>query len=111
MNQTPAIWLLIALAAVTANLPFVSERVLAMARWRGRAGGKPFWVRLGEVLIWYLLVGTVGLAIEARLGNRHTQDWAFYAITLSLYLVMAYPGYVYRYLLKRRPVLKRHHEP
>jgi len=104
MNQTPAIWLLIALAAITANLPFLTERVLGVARWPGRGGVKPFWLRLGEVLIWYLLVGAVGLAIEARLGNRHLQGWTFYAITLSLYLVMAYPGYVWRYLLKRRHV-------
>jgi len=100
MNQTVAIWLLIALAAVTANLPFLTERVFAVLPWRG--GVKPFWLRLGEVLVLYLAVGAVGFAIEASLGNRFKQGWAFYAITLSLYLVMAYPGYVYRYLLRKR---------
>jgi len=102
MNQTPAIWLLIALALVTANLPFLTERVLGVARWSGNGSVKPFWLRLCELLVWYLLVGAVGLAIEARLGNRHAQGWAFYAITLSLYLVMAYPGYVWRYLYRRQ---------
>jgi len=102
MNQVPAIWLLIALAVTTANLPFLTERVLGIVRWRGNGATKPFWLRLCEVLVWYLLVGAIGLTIEARLGNRHAQGWAFYAITLSLYLVMAYPGYVCRYLLKRR---------
>jgi len=100
MNQTVAIWLLIALAAVTANLPFLTERVFAVLPWRG--GVKPFWLRLCEVLVLYLAVGAVGFAIEASLGNRFKQGWAFYAITLSLYLVMAYPGYVYRYLLRKR---------
>jgi len=105
MNQTVAIWLLIALAAVTANLPFLTERVFAVLPWQG--GVKPFWLRLLEVLVCYLLVGALGLAIEARLGNRHAQDWTFYAITLSLYLVMAYPGYVWRYLLRHRHAAKK----
>jgi len=100
VNQTLAIWLLIALAVITANLPFLSERVLGVLPWR--SGVKPFWVRLIEVLLWYGMVGAVGVAIETRLGNRHVQDWMFYAITLSLYLVMAYPGYVCRYLFRRR---------
>ena len=100
MNQTIAVWLLIALAAVTANLPFFTERVFAVLPWRGN-GIKPFWLRLIEVLVWYLVVGAVGFAIESSLGNRFSQGWEFYAITLSLFLVMAYPGFVCRYLLKR----------
>jgi len=99
MNQTLVIWLLITLAVTTANLPFLTERVFGVLTWRNSV--KPFWLRLLEVLVWYGLAGTVGVAIETRLGNRHAQGWAFYAITLSLYLVMAYPGYVWRYLLKR----------
>jgi len=100
MKQTLAVWLLIALALVTANLPFFTERVFAVWSWR-RGAAKPFWLRLLELGLWYLAVGATGFAIEASLGNRFKQGWAFYAITLSLYLVMAYPGYVYRYLLKK----------
>jgi len=99
MNQTVAVWLLIALAAVTANLPFLTERVFAVLPWRGAT--KPFWLRLCELLILYCVVGALGFALESSLGNRFRQGWAFYAITLSLYLVMAYPGYVYRYLLRK----------
>jgi len=100
MNQTLAVWLLIALAVTTANLPFLTERVLGVLVWR--RGIKPFWARLLEVLVWYAVVGAISVAIEIRLGNLHAQSWTFYAITLSLYLVMAYPGYVCRYLLKHR---------
>ena len=100
MNQTIAVWLLIALAAVTANLPFFSERLFAVLPWRGK-DSKPFWLRLLEVLVWYAVVGAVGFAIESSLGNRFTQGWEFYAVTLALFLVMAYPGFVCRYLLKR----------
>ena len=102
MNQTLAIWLLIALALVSANLPFVTERVLGVVPWRQGRAPKPFWVRLLEVLVWYAVVGALAFAAESSLGNRFEKGWEFYAITLSLYLVLAYPGFVYRYLLRRR---------
>jgi hypothetical protein len=89
MNQTLAVWLLIALALVSANLPFLTERVFAVLPWKqgGAVAVKPFWMRLVVVLVVYAL-------------------WEFYAITLSLYLVLAYPGFVYRYLFKRHPRLR-----
>ncbi|HEY0294863.1 MAG TPA: DUF2818 family protein [Bordetella sp.] len=103
MTQSAAVWLLIALALVSANLPFLTERVFALLPYRqgGAPAVKPFWLRLVEVLVFYLLVGAVGYAFEGSLGNRFKQDWEFYAITLCLYLVLAYPGFVYRYLYKR----------
>ena len=48
----------------------------------------------------------LGFAFESTLGNRFSQTWEFYAITLSLFLVLAYPGFVYRYLFKRHPRLR-----
>lgn len=104
MSQGVAVWLLIALALGSANLPFLTEKIFGLLPYkRGEAvSSKPFWLRLLEVLVFYLLVGWVGFAFEARLGNRFAQRWEFYAITLSLYLVLAYPGVVYRYLLHKR---------
>lgn len=105
MTQSVAVWLLIALALLSANLPFLSEKVFALLPYRrgGAAAAKPFWLRLAEVLAFYLIVGAVGFAFESSLGNRFSQGWQFYAITLCLYLVMAYPGFVYRYLYRRAP--------
>ncbi len=76
--------------------------LLAYAGWRnkGRAVVKSFFDRLIEVLVLYVLVGTLGLGLEANIGNPFVQRWEFYAITLSLFVVLAYPGFVYRYLLK-----------
>ncbi|OZI79403.1 MULTISPECIES: DUF2818 family protein [Bordetella] len=105
MNQTLAVWLLIALALVSANLPFLTERVLAVLPWKGGAA-KPFWLRMLELLLYYALVIALGFAFEAALGNSFSQGWEFYAITLSLYLVLGYPGFVYRYLFKRHPSLR-----
>lgn len=64
--------------------------------------GKSFFDRLVEVLVFYALVGVLAFAFEASMGNVFVQGWEFYAITLSLFLVMAYPGYVYRYLMRHR---------
>ena len=103
MTQSVAVWLLIALALVSANLPFLTEKVFAVLAYRrgGTPAAKPFWLRLAEVLVLYVVVGAVGFAFEGALGNRFAQGWQFYAITLSLFLVMAYPGFVYRYLYRR----------
>jgi len=106
MNQTVAVWLLIALALVSANLPFLTERVLTVLPWKQGSTVKPFWLRLLELLLYYALVIALGFAFEAALGNPFRQGWEFYAITLSLYLVLGYPGFVYRYLFKRHPPLR-----
>jgi len=79
--------------------------LLAAPGWSvGRARGhvKPFWHRLLELCTLYALVGSLGFALEANLGSRFAQGWAFYAVSASLFLVMAYPGFVARYLFKRR---------
>ena len=69
---------------------------------RGHPIQKSFLTRLLETLAFYGLVGALGFAFEANMGNRFPQTWEFYAVTLSLFLVLAYPGFVYRYLLRQR---------
>ena len=100
MNQTAAVWLLILLALLCANLPFINERVFAV--WTLKAlSPKTFLLRVVELLLLYLIVGAVGVAFERLIGNVFAQRWEFYAITLSLFVVMAFPGFVFRYLLRR----------
>ncbi|NGM87356.1 DUF2818 family protein [Parapusillimonas sp. SGNA-6] len=179
MNPSLAVWILIALSLVAANLPFIIERpflvlpwnqgeassrpvwlqclaslaffvaliglgyaaivfigqgffiagdlasaamfvaklmavaiaaaaLLAVPGWllRGHSISKPFFVRLLEVLMFYGLIGVLGFAFEANIGNPFAQTWEFYAITLSLFFVLGYPGFVYRYLLRHRKAPK-----
>ena len=54
------------------------------------------------VLILFALVVALGMALEARLGQRQPQGWEFYAVTGTLFLTLAFPGFVWRYLLKHR---------
>ena len=38
---------------------------------------------------------------ESRAGPVYRQRWEFYAVTVCLFLVFAYPGFIYRYLWRR----------
>lgn len=59
-------------------------------------------MRLLELLALYLIVGAVSLLLEQRAGQIAPQTWEFYAITATLFLTIAFPGFIYRYLLKHR---------
>lgn len=99
MSQTASIWLVILAAVVAANLPFVNQRLLAVIPL-GKP--KPLAVRLVELVVFYFLVGGLGLALEHRAGQIAPQGWEFYAVTGALFLTLAFPGFVWRYLFKHR---------
>ncbi len=86
-------------AVVAANLPFLTQRLfvaLPLAQGKGLA-----W-RLLELLVYYLLVGALGLLLERNVGRIAPQGWEFYAVTAALFVTLAFPGFVWRYLLKHR---------
>ncbi|MBP7452487.1 MAG: DUF2818 family protein [Ottowia sp.] len=99
MSQGLSIALLLALAVVAANLPFVNQRLMSVIRLPG--GHKNLGWRALELVLWYLIVGAIGMALEKSMGQNQAQGWEFYAITASLFLTLAFPGFVYRYLLMR----------
>jgi len=92
-------WFVIGLALLGANLPFVNERLFALLRLPSHPQ-KPFWLRLLELLVLYFAVGGVAYLLESRIGGVFSQGWQFYAVTGCLFLVLAFPGFVYRYLRK-----------
>jgi len=101
-------WFIVLLALVGANVPFLNQRLFAVVPLRlpaatgARAAKKGAWIRIGELLVLYFVVGALGFMLEARAGNRFQQEWQFYAITFSLFVVLAFPGFTYQYLVKRR---------
>ncbi len=128
MDVSLAGWLVLAVAVAAANLPFANERLfgfLPLPQGRGGkasptgdspssasssspspaapARTKSFFARLLELLVLYFIVGALAYALEAGIGNVFAQGWEFYAITGCLFLVLAFPGFVLRYLRKRRP--------
>ncbi|MFZ6639707.1 DUF2818 family protein [Undibacterium sp. TC4M20W] len=155
MGNSASTWLIIVLAVLAANLPFLNERCFAIIGlqrfaflksiffWKsvsssavdltGAAPGgdddhvnatpvvtddlpvrnipvyaevpqlnavqvKSLWVRLLELIILYFCVGGIAAVLESSAGNRFPQGWEFYAINACLFLVLAFPGFVYRYL-------------
>lgn len=100
MDVNLATWLVIVLAVLAANLPFVNERLLLVIPVGSAA--KSFWWRLLELLLYYGVVGGIGTVLEARIGTIFPQAWGFYAITACLFIVLAFPGFALRYLRKLR---------
>jgi hypothetical protein len=93
-------WFVILLAALAANLPFLNERLLAVVPLS--RGIKPVWLRLIELGILYLLVGLLAFLLEGRIGRVHSQGWEFYVVTICLFLVLAFPGFVLRHLRRKQ---------
>lgn len=99
MDQTASVWLVLLAAAVGANLPFVNERLFVVGPSRQP---KHLGWRLLELLALFGVVVGLGMALEARMGQRQPQGWEFYVVALCLFLTLAFPGFVWRYLLRRR---------
>lgn len=99
MTQTASIWLVLVLAFCAANLPFLSQRLFGVVRL---PRGKNLPIRLAELVALYLAVGGIGLLLEKRAGQIAPQGWEFYAITATLFLTFAFPGFAWRYLYKPR---------
>jgi hypothetical protein len=95
VSLTASVWLVILAAFAGANLPFVNERLLAVVPL---AAPKTLAVRLAELAVMYLLVGALGLLLEKRAGQIAPQGWEFYAVTGALFITLAFPGFIWRYL-------------
>lgn len=99
MSQLASVWLVIAVAFCAANLPFLNNRALALVpvRWPRNLGH-----RLAELVLMYFAAGGLGLLLEKRAGQIAPQGWEFYAVTGALFVTLAFPGFVWRYLVRHR---------
>jgi hypothetical protein len=99
VTQSGLIWLVILAACAAANLPFINQRVLSVGPVV--APRKTLLLRLVELVVLYFLMGVLAWWLEQRVGQRAPQGWEFYAITACLFITLAFPGFVYRYLVRR----------
>jgi hypothetical protein len=99
MGQTIPVWLVVLVSLLAANLPFMSGRFMAVYRLNLP---KSLALRVLELVLWYFIAGAVALGLEYRGGQIAPQGWEFYAITGTLFVTFAFPGFVYRYLFKLR---------
>jgi hypothetical protein len=100
MNQGAAVALVLLAAAIAANLPFVNERLFVVGPKRVPA--KALAWRLLELLLMFVLVLGIGFALETRIGQRQAQGWEFYIAAFCLFVTLAFPGFVWRVLRRRR---------
>ncbi|HSH86594.1 MAG: DUF2818 family protein [Methylophilus sp.] len=79
-----------------ANLSWISDK------WFGIAGSvNKLWQRFVALLPAYLITLVIAYFIEQLvMGQVWPQGWEFYSITLCLFLVFSFPGFVYRVLWK-----------
>ena len=92
--------LLLVIALIAANLPFLVERLFFVKL--PSSGCKHLGWRLLELVVLYFVVGGLGMLLERKGGNIHEQNWEFYAVTASLFVVFAFPGFIDRYLWRKK---------
>lgn len=95
MDQSAAVWLVLAAAAFAANLPYVNERLLLVGP---RLSPKGTGWRLLELVLMAALTFGLGTLLEMRIGQRHEQGWEFYVAATCLFITLGFPGFVWRYL-------------
>ena len=98
MTQAVYTWIVIVAALVGANLPFLNNRLFAVGPMRGT---KALHVRFIELVVMYFVVGLLGVLLEKRVGQVAPQGWEFYAVTATLFITFAFPGFIWRYLVRR----------
>ncbi len=98
MSSSAAVWLVILVSVLAANLPFLTERLFIVGP---RCDAKPLVWRLLELLVLWGLTLAIGFALEARIGQWQPQGWEFYAAFGCLFLTLGFPGFVWRYLRRR----------
>lgn len=99
MNNSTAGWIIIFLMVVAANFPFLTESLLGV--WRLKQAEKPFFIRLLELIVLYFVVLGIARLLESNAGNAFSQGWQFYAVTVCLFLVLAFPSFIFRYLRRQ----------
>lgn len=102
MSASAATWLVVVVALLGANLPFINERLFVVGPLRAP---KAFGWRLLELAVAAGLSLALGSGLETSLGQRAPQGWEFYAAWTCLMLTLASPGFVWRYLRRGAPAL------
>jgi uncharacterized membrane protein len=83
---------------IAASLPFFIRRIAGFFKTKE---GKPFIAYALESFVLFAIVVAVAVLVEDRTGQRAPQGWEFYAVLVCLWAVLAFPGFLWRYLLKR----------
>lgn len=98
-------WAILGIIFFAANLPWFSDKLfytISLNRHHQQHFRKHLgWCLLELVVLYFLTGAVVWYAERASLGQVAPQGWEFYAVTSCLFLVFAFPGFVYKVLWKR----------
>lgn len=99
MDINQAVWLLLVTAIVLANIPFIlSNRLFIFIK----VPEKSIWINLTEWFLYFIVTGFFAYLLENKsMGHLTQQGWEFYTITLFMFIIFAFPGFIYRYNLKQ----------
>jgi len=89
--------LMLLLVILCANLPWFSNKLFLFIPLQSPK--KHIGWCLLELLILYFVMGAVAIYAEsATIGQIAPQAWEFYAVTVCLFLVFSFPGFIYKTL-------------
>lgn len=91
--MTATMYTLLLLALIFANAPFLTQKLLGVIP----LSQKHFGHHLLELFIGFGITAALAYLLESRAGAVHPQEWEFYAIVVCLYLIFAFPCFVWRY--------------
>ncbi|TFU96855.1 DUF2818 family protein [Bacillus stratosphericus] len=86
-------YILLLLAFIFANAPFLTPRLLGIFALKH----KHFGHHLLELFTGFGITAGLAYLLESRAGSVHPQGWEFYAVAVCLYLIFAFPAFVRRY--------------
>lgn len=90
---------LLLLMLMMANVPCFSERIFLVLSPK-EPPKKIAWCLL-ELIVYYGVFIVLAAYAETRmLGNVAPQGWEFYTVTASVFIVCAFPGFIYKFLFK-----------
>lgn len=84
-------------AFLAANLPFLNERLFLVGPLKNP---KTVAWRVLELLVYGTLIALLGRGLESLIGRTSPVRWEFVAVWLCVFLTLAFPGFVWRYLRK-----------
>jgi Na+(H+)/acetate symporter ActP len=91
---------LLLLALVLANVPWLTSRLFFVLPLK-QSSKSVAWCLL-ELIVFYFVLGLLArYAEQATMGQVSPQKWEFYAITACMFLVLAFPGFIYRFFWKK----------
>jgi len=99
MDLNQAVWLLLVTAIVLSNIPFIlSNRVFIFIK----TPNKSVVITMAEWFLYFIVTGMFAYLLENKsMGHVAPQEWEFYTIALFMFMIFAFPGFIYRYNLKQ----------